>query len=83
MTTNDTGPMGEELRQLIETIEGLEVEKADIAESIRDKFAEAKGRGYDTKVMREVIKRRKMDRDELDEQESILALYENAMEGST
>lgn len=50
----------DELRQFIERIEQLNAEKADIAERTKDAFAEAKGRGYDTKVMRKVIVLRKL-----------------------
>lgn len=73
------GVAGEELRQFIERIERLEEEKASIAEDIRDVFAEAKGRGYDAKIMRQVIKIRKMDKNERDEQESLLELYKAAL----
>lgn len=73
------GIAGEELRQFIERIERLEEEKASIAEDIRDVFAEAKGRGYDTKTMRQIIKIRKMDKNERDEQESLLDLYKAAL----
>lgn len=73
------GVAGEELRQFIERIERLEEEKASIAEDIRDVFAEAKGRGYDAKTMRQIIKIRKMDKNERDEQESLLELYKAAL----
>ena len=73
------GIAGEELRQFIERIERLEEEKASIAEDIRDVFAEAKGRGYDAKTMRQIIKIRKMDKNERDEQESLLELYKAAL----
>lgn len=73
------GIAGEELRQFIERIERLEEEKASITEDIRDVFAEAKGRGYDAKTMRQIIKIRKMDKNERDEQESLLELYKAAL----
>lgn len=64
-----------ELRAFIERWERLEVEKKDIADAQKEVMAEAKGRGYDTKVMRAVIARRKKDAQELAEFEAILELY--------
>lgn len=68
-----------ELRQFIERIERLAAEKADIADQSKEVFAEAKGRGYDTAVMRKVIARRKRDRDDLAEEEAVLTMYEEAL----
>lgn len=68
-----------ELRQFVERIERLEEEKKDVAQQIKEVYAEAKGRGYDTKVMRIAIKRRKQDRDALAEQEAVLEMYEDAL----
>jgi uncharacterized protein (UPF0335 family) len=72
---------GEELRQFIERIERLSAEKQDIAETIKEVFAEAKGRGYDAAVLRKVIARRKRDRDDLAEEEAVLEMYETALRG--
>ena len=72
----------QELRSFIERAERLEAEKKDIADSIKEVFAEAKGRGYDTKVLRKVIADRKKDRDALAEERAVQELYENAMEGN-
>ena len=69
----------DELLQFIERIERLNAEKADIADQIKEVFAEAKGRGYDTKVMRRVISLRRRDKDEVAEEESILELYLSAL----
>lgn len=69
----------DELRQFIERVERLNAEKADIADQIKEVFAEAKGRGYDTKVMRRVIALRRRDKDEVAEEESILELYLSAL----
>lgn len=69
----------DELRQFIERWEHLDVEKKDIAEQQKEVMAEAKGRGYDTKVIRLVIKQRKRDRDDLAEEEAILDLYKSAL----
>jgi len=69
----------EELRQFIERIERLEEEKASIASDIKDVFAEAKGRGYDTKAMRTIVRVRKQDHNERMEHEAILDLYMQAL----
>ncbi|MDE3029760.1 MAG: DUF2312 domain-containing protein [Paracoccaceae bacterium] len=69
----------EELRQFIERYEHLEAEKKDITEQQKEVMAEAKGRGYDTKVIRKVIALRKRDADDIAEEESILELYKAAL----
>jgi uncharacterized protein (UPF0335 family) len=69
----------DELRQFIERYEKLESEKADAAEQQKELMAEAKGRGYDTKVMRKVIAMRKRKPDELAEEEAILEMYKTAL----
>lgn len=68
-----------ELRQFIEQFEQLDAEKQDIAERQKEVMAEAKARGYDTKVMRKVIALRKRDRDEIAEEEAILEMYKEAL----
>ena len=68
-----------QLRSFIERIERLEVEKKGISDDIRDVFAEAKGNGFDTKVMRQVIRLRKKDKAERQEEEAILDLYLQAL----
>src|SRR5262245_64102700 len=68
-----------QLRQLIEQIERLEEEKKALAGDIRDKFAEAKGLGFDVKVMRKVISLRKKTRTEREEEDSILTVYLHAL----
>lgn len=68
-----------QLRAIIERIERLEVEKQDAAEAQKEVYAEAKGDGYDTKIIRKVIARRKRDRADLAEEEAILEMYENAL----
>lgn len=68
-----------ELRQFIERVERLEAEKKDIAEQQKEVMAEAKGRGYDTKVMRKVIALRKRDKDDIAEEEAILEMYKEAL----
>lgn len=65
----------EELRQIIERCEHLEAEKADIADQQKEVMAEAKGRGYDVKTIREVIRLRKLAADERAEREAVLETY--------
>ena len=67
------------LRLLIERIERLEEEKKGIADDIRDVYAESKAVGYDTKIMRQIIRLRKMKPDERSEQETILDTYKAAL----
>lgn len=73
------GIAAEKLRQVIERVERLEEEKAGIASDIRDIFAEAKMSGFDTKIIRQVIKVRKMAADERDEQETLFEIYKKAL----
>ncbi|MEL6585292.1 MAG: DUF2312 domain-containing protein [Pseudomonadota bacterium] len=69
----------DELRQFIERVERLEQEKKDIAEQVKEVYAEAKGRGYDTKVMRKVIALRKREPDDIAEEEAVLDMYKEAL----
>ena len=69
----------DELRQFIERAEQLASEKKDIAEQEKELFAEAKGRGYDTKIMRKVIALRKRKPDEIAEEEAIIDMYRHAL----
>ena len=69
----------DELRQFIERFEQLDSEKKDVTEQQKELMAEAKGRGYDTKVMRKVIAMRKRKPDELAEEEAVLELYKSAL----
>ncbi|MBU0725256.1 MAG: DUF2312 domain-containing protein [Alphaproteobacteria bacterium] len=73
------GIPSERLRSFIERIERLEEEKAALAADIRDVFAEAKGSGFDTKIMRQVLKLRKMESNDRQEQETLLDLYMQAL----
>ena len=68
-----------ELRQFIEQYEHLEAEKKDIADQQKEVMAEAKGRGYDTKAMREVLRLRKMKPDDRAEFEAIVDMYREAI----
>ncbi|TCD04781.1 DUF2312 domain-containing protein [Erythrobacteraceae bacterium CFH 75059] len=67
------------LRLLIERIERLEEEKKGTADDIRDVYAEAKAVGYDTKIMRQIVRLRKMKPNDREEQETILETYKNAL----
>lgn len=78
MTFHD-GISSEQLLQFIERIERLEEEKKNISEDIKEVFAEAKGAGFDVKTMREVIKIRKMDESDIEEQEYLLDTYKRAL----
>ncbi len=69
----------DELRQFVERIERLEAEKKDIADQQKEVMAEAKGRGYDTKVMRKLIALRKRDSNDIAEEEAVLEMYKEAL----
>jgi uncharacterized protein (UPF0335 family) len=73
------GIAADRLRSLIERIERLEEEKAALAGDIREVYAEAKGSGFDTKIMRQIVRLRKMDKADLQEQETLLDLYKRAL----
>ena len=68
-----------QLKSLIERIERLEEEKAALTADIREVYAEAKGLGFDTKIMRQVVRMRRLDRSERQEQEAVLDLYLSAL----
>jgi uncharacterized protein (UPF0335 family) len=69
----------EELRQFIERYECLEAEKKDIADGQKEVMSEAKGRGYDTKVLKKIIALRKRDANDLAEEQAVLELYASAL----
>ncbi len=68
-----------ELRAFIERYERLDIEKKDIADQQKEVMAEAKARGYDTKVMRKIVALRKKDPQEISEEEAVLELYKEAL----
>jgi len=79
-TTPDVGGVAaDRLRSFIERIERLDEEKSNIASDIKDVYAEAKVSGFDAKVMRQIVRLRKMDRDDLAEQDELLELYRRAV----
>ena len=69
----------DELRQFLERFERLEIEKKDIADQQKEVMAEAKSRGYDTRIMRKVISLRKRDLEDVAEEEAILTMYKTAL----
>lgn len=69
----------DELRSIVERIERLDAEKADLAETAKEVMAEAKGRGYDTKVLRKIVALRKRDRDDIAEEDAVTEMYKQAL----
>ncbi|WP_112312328.1 DUF2312 domain-containing protein [Pseudogemmobacter bohemicus] len=69
----------DELRQMIERIEQFEAEKKDIAQQLQEIYAEAKGRGFDTKALRKIVSLRKQDANERQEADAILEVYLTAL----
>ncbi|HVQ70996.1 MAG TPA: DUF2312 domain-containing protein [Bradyrhizobium sp.] len=71
---------GGKIRSFVERVENIDGELAELSEQKKEVFAEAKGEGFDVKILKEIIKLRKQDQDERDERESLLDLYMRAME---
>ena len=71
---------GGKIRSYVERIENLDTELQELNEQKKEVFSEAKGEGFDVKILKEIIKLRKQDQDERDERESLLDLYMRAME---
>ena len=69
----------ERLKSFIERIERLEEEKRGLSDDIKEVYAEAKGTGFEPKIMRQIIKLRRMDKEEVDEEEGLLDLYKRAL----
>lgn len=69
----------EQLKQYINRIEKLNSDKAEVSDDIKQAFDEAKANGFDIKIMKQVIKLKKLDKDSLAEQEAILELYRSAL----
>ncbi len=81
MSDTEVGGLAvDRLRSLIERIERLEEEQKALSSDIRDIFAEAKGAGFDVKIMRTIIKLRKMNAADRDEQETLLETYRRALD---
>lgn len=68
-----------QLKSFIERVERLEEEKSALTADIREVYAEARGQGFDTKIMRQVVRLRKLDRADRQEQEAMRELYMNAL----
>jgi uncharacterized protein (UPF0335 family) len=79
---SDVGIAGGQIRSFVERVEQVEGEIAELTEAKKEIFAEAKGEGFDIKVLKEIIKMRKQDKDERDEHETILDLYIRAMDNA-
>ena len=79
-TTDTVGVAGERIRSIIERVEHIEEEIKGLMEGKKEIFAEAKGEGLDVKVLKEILKLRKQDKDERDEQETLLDVYLRAMD---
>ncbi|WP_440640091.1 DUF2312 domain-containing protein [Bradyrhizobium sp. PUT101] len=71
---------GGKIRSFVERIENLDSEMQELSEQKKEVFAEAKGEGFDVKILKEIVKLRKEDKNERDERESLLDLYMRAME---
>lgn len=69
----------DQLRLFIERIERLEEEKKGIADDIREVYSEAKGQGYDTKIMRQIVRLRRMEKNDRDEMDALLDTYRAAL----
>jgi len=76
---SDTSVARDQLRTIVERVERLEEEKKAIADDIRDVYAEAKGNGFDVKTLRTVVRLRKVEAQERQEQEAMLDLYLSAL----
>ena len=79
MTDQPHNATADELRQFIERYERLEAEKTDVTEAQKELMSEAKGRGYDTGVMKKIIALRKRKPDEIAEEEAVLDTYKAAL----
>lgn len=75
------GVASDRLKSFVERIERLEEEKLALTADIREVYSEAKGAGFDVKVMRQLIRLRKMDADDRNQMEEILSVYERALNG--
>ena len=80
--TDTAGIPGDRICSFVERIEGIDEEIKALNEGKREVFSEAKGDGFDVKVLKEILRLRKQDKDERDEQESLLDLYLRAMESA-
>ena len=77
--TNSSGISGERLRSFIQRIEKLEEDKAAVGEDLKEVYAEAKGVGFDTKIIRQIVRLRKIEVEKRRESEELLDLYKAAI----
>jgi uncharacterized protein (UPF0335 family) len=80
--TDTVGIAGERILSFIERVEQIDEEMKALTEGKKEVFSEAKGEGFDVKVLKEILKLRKQDQEERDEQESLLDLYMRAMQNA-
>ena len=78
-----TDVAGDQLRAIVERIERIEEEIKELNEGKKEVYLEAKGNGFDVKILREVIRVRKQDQEERDEQDSLLDVYLHAIDGAS
>jgi len=76
---HNSGVNGDQLRSIVERVEKLEEEKRALADDVKDVYAEAKGNGYDAKIIRKIVARRRVDREKLREEEAVLETYLHAL----
>ena len=79
---DEIGIPGARVRSFVERIEQLETEIVELNEQKKEVFSEAKGEGFDVKILKEIIKLRKLDKEERDEHETLLDVYLRAMEAA-
>jgi uncharacterized protein (UPF0335 family) len=79
MSAGHNSVAGDQLRTIIERVERLEQEKRELAEDIKEVYGEAKGNGFDTAVIRAIVRRRKEDAEKRKEREAIMDVYLNAL----
>ena len=78
--SDTVGIAGDRIRSFVERIEQIEAELKELTETKKEVFSEAKGEGFDVKVLKEILKLRKQDQEERDEHETLLDVYMRAME---
>ena len=78
--SNTVGLAGDRIRSFVERIEQIETELAELNEGKKEVFAEAKNEGFDVKILKEIIKLRKQDKEEREEHETLLDVYMRAMD---
>ena len=80
--SDEIGIAGNRVRSFVERVEQIELEIAELNEQKKEIFSEAKGEGYDVKILKEIIKLRKQDQEERDEHETLLDVYMRAMDST-